>query len=81
MPFFAHALGTIVGALVTAKLAFSRHFMLAMIIGAFQFIGGWMMIMMVPSPTWFTMVDLGIAYFPMAYLGWKIVGNKKASTY
>jgi threonine/homoserine/homoserine lactone efflux protein len=37
--------------------------------------------MMVPSPTWFTVLDLGIAYLPMAYLGWKIVRNKKASTY
>jgi hypothetical protein len=81
MPFSAHALGTLVGAFVTAKFAFSRNFKLAMLIGAFQFIGGWMMIMMLPSPTWFTVLDLGIAYLPMAYLGWKIVGNKKASTY
>lgn len=70
MPFLAHALGTLVGAFVAARLAFSRHLILAMIIGALFLVGGIMAVRMIPnSPTWFSALDLAVAYLPMAWLG------------
>jgi hypothetical protein len=44
----------------------------ALVIGAFFLIGGAMMVFMLPSPLWFSVVDLALAYFPMAWLGGKI---------
>lgn len=71
-PFLAHALGTLVGAFVAAKIAVSRQKLLAMTIGFFFLIGGAMNIQMLPgSPMWFTIIDLVAAYIPMGWLGWK----------
>lgn len=72
MPFLAHALGTFVGALIAALIAIKHKMKLALLIGAFFLIGGIMMVMMVPSPTWFTVLDLALAYIPMAWLGGRI---------
>lgn len=76
-PFLAHALGTLVGAFVAAKIAATHKFKFALAIGFFFLIGGIMSIMMLPSPMWFTAVDLLLAYIPMAWLGGKLaIGNK-----
>ena len=75
MPFLAHALGTLLGAFIAARFSASRHLLLAMIIGGFFFIGGIMVNMMIPGPTWFTATDLILAYFPMAFLGVKLAGR------
>ncbi|MGB3151657.1 MAG: hypothetical protein WBB27_13440, partial [Maribacter sp.] len=40
MPFFAHALGTLVGAFVAVKIAANRKMLFALLIGAFFFVGG-----------------------------------------
>ncbi|MGN5953640.1 hypothetical protein ACP6L2_03400 [Sphingobacterium lactis] len=69
-PFLAHALGTLVGAFIAAKIAANRKLLFAMIIGFAFFIGGVMMIFMLPSPIWFSIVDATLAYIPMAYLGY-----------
>ena len=69
-PFLAHALGTLVGAFIAAKIAANRKLLFAMVIGFAFFIGGVMMIFMLPSPIWFSIVDATLAYFPMAYLGY-----------
>jgi len=74
-PFLAHALGTLAGAFTTAKMAASNKLYLALAVGAFFLLGGIAMVMMVPSPTWFTILDLGLAYFPMAWLGAKLAGG------
>ena len=71
LPFLAHALGTLVGALIAASIAATYKMRLAMAIGICFLIGGIMNIFMLPSPIWFTIVDLGLAYIPMAYLGGK----------
>jgi hypothetical protein len=78
MPFIAHALQALLGAFVTVKLAASRHFLLAMIIGALSFLAGLANIAMIGGPTWFKIVDLALAYFPMAWLGWKLAGGGAA---
>ena len=71
-PFLAHAIGTLVGALLASLIAASHQLKLALIIGAFFLIGGITMVLSVPSPLWFTIVDLGLAYIPMAWIGWRI---------
>jgi len=68
-PFLAHALGTLVGAFLAAKIAASKQRLFAFVIGGLFFIGGLMNVMMLPSPLWYTLVDLLLAYMPMAWLG------------
>lgn len=70
-PFLAHASGTMAGAWIAVKLAASHFKVIAMIIGAFFFMGGALMVQMLPSPMWFNATDLILAYFPMAWLGHK----------
>ena len=77
MPFLAHAVGTLVGALITAKMAKTRNMQLALLIGVFYLIGGIENFRELPqSPTWFIIVDLVAAYIPMGYLGGKLMTNK-----
>jgi hypothetical protein len=71
-PFLAHALGTLIGAAVAAFIAASRKFHLAMIICVMFLAGGIGSVMMLPSPKWFDALDLIGAYFPMAWIGWKV---------
>lgn len=77
-PFIAHAMGTLVGAFIAVKLAASNHMSLALVVGAFFLVGGLMMVFQLPSPTWFNILDIGAAYFPMAWLGGKL-GMPKAA--
>ena len=76
MPFLAHAFGTLVGAFIAAKIATNNKMTFAIVIGCCFLVGGIMNIFMLPSPVWFTIVDLGFAYIPMAYLAGKIVLRK-----
>ncbi|HLG02005.1 MAG TPA: hypothetical protein VI731_00320 [Bacteroidia bacterium] len=76
MPFLAHALGTFTGALLAALIAPSHKIKFALGIGFFFLIGGIASVFMLPSPTWFTVLDLVGAYIPMAYLAGKLVVKK-----
>ncbi|TVZ17394.1 hypothetical protein [Maribacter sp. MAR_2009_72] len=75
-PFLAHALGTLVGAFVAAKLAGTRKLLMALIVGFCFLIGGTINISMLGGPLWFSALDLIVAYIPMAYLGWILSGKK-----
>jgi hypothetical protein len=75
-PFIAHAIGTFAGALTTAFIAISNKIKLALIIGALFLLGGIVNSFTLPSPLWFTLVDLLFAYLPMAYLGGKLAAKK-----
>lgn len=77
MPFLAHALGTLIGAYLAAKIAANKKMIFAFLIGGFFLVGGIMMIRMVPSPIWFTVLDLVVAYLPMAFLGAILAGATK----
>lgn len=66
-PFLAHALGTFSGAFVTVLLAVSNKLKLALVIGLVFLIGGIASVFMLPSPLWFSIVDITFAYIPMAY--------------
>ncbi len=69
MPFLAHALGTLVGALLTTLIATSSQKKWALGVGVFFLMGGIANVVALPSPLWFNIVDLAGAYIPMAYLG------------
>lgn len=75
-PFLAHALGTLVGAICVVKIATSHHYKLALGIGAFFLLGGITNVYLLPSPTWFSVLDLAGAYLPMAWLGNRLGGNR-----
>jgi len=75
-PFLAHALGTLVGAFVTAKLAKIHGLKLALVVGAFFLAGGIAAVIMLGGPTWFKVTDLLLAYIPMSYLGAILAGAK-----
>jgi len=70
-PFLAHALGTLVGALIAAKIAATHKMNLALGIGLFFLAGGIASVFMIPTPTWFVVVDLIGAYLPMGWLAGK----------
>lgn len=71
-PFLAHALGTLVGAFLASIIAANNKMKFAYGIGFFFLLGGIANIFLLPSPTWFTLLDLIVAYLPMAYLGGKL---------
>lgn len=77
MPFLAHALGTFVGALVAAFVAATHKMKFALGIGCFFLAGGIASVLMLPSPVWYTVVDLTMAYLPMAYLAGKLAARKQ----
>lgn len=72
MPFLAHALGTLVGAILAALIAVDKKMRFALVIGFLFLIGGIMNVISLPSPIWFTILDLGLAYLPMAFIGGRI---------
>lgn len=71
-PFLAHALGTLSGAYCVSRWTSTHQQRRGWIIGAVFFIGGLMNIIGMPSPLWFSIADLTLAYFPMAWLGMKL---------
>jgi hypothetical protein len=75
VPFLAHALGTLCGALVAAAIAGSRN--AAWVIGALFLAGGVAAAYMIPAPAWFIAVDLLFAYLPMAWLAGVIGGRAR----
>jgi hypothetical protein len=76
MPWLAHALGTLVGAILAARIAVSYKMRFAMSIGIVFLLGGAYMVAILPSPLWFSLADLLGAYIPMAYLGGRLVSVK-----
>ena len=79
-PFLAHALGTFFGAFVAAIVADNNKFKFAMAIVIFFLAGGIASVFMLPSPVWYTIVDLVFAYLPMAYLAYRLAPNKTTET-
>lgn len=72
MPFLAHALGTLAGALAAYLIAATYKARLAFVVGAFFLCGGVAASFMIPAPAWFIALDLVAAYLPMAWLGIQI---------
>ena len=70
MPFLAHALGTLLGSLLAALISVSLRQWFALAIGLLFLVGGFASVVMLPAPLWFDVIDLALAYIPMAYLGY-----------
>jgi len=68
-PFLAHALGTLVGALIAGLIAASHKKRFSLAIGFIFLLGGIVASMMIPAPTWFVIIDIVVAYIPMAWIG------------
>jgi len=69
-PFLAHSLGTFSGAVLAIKI--SKQTKIAYMVALVFLYGGISMVTQVPSPMWFTVLDLGLAYIPMAWLATKM---------
>jgi hypothetical protein len=75
VPLAAHAIGTFVGAFVAALIASTPRSRLvaALVVGALSLVGGLIMAREIPNtPVWFIVVDLVVAYIPMALVGWAL---------
>ena len=71
-PFLAHALGTLVGALIAGRIATTHKMKFSLAIGGLFLLGGIMVNFMLPGPSWFALADILIAYIPMAWIGGKL---------
>ncbi len=78
-PFLAHALGAFSGALVAAYVAVSRKMTFAIALGCLNLIGGILAVAMLPSPLWYSVVDILGAYLPFAYAAGKIATRTPAT--
>ena len=79
VPFAAHALGTLLGAFVAAMIAVTPRSRLrvSLVVGCVFLIGGIEAVRRIPNaPLWFDVLDLGLAYIPMALLGWWLAVRK-----
>ena len=72
MPFLAHAIGTFVGAFFVTLFIKDRKLFRALLVGFLFFLAGTYMVFILPSPLWFDAVDLGLAYIPMAWIGYQL---------
>jgi hypothetical protein len=72
MPFLAHAVGTLAGALAAYLIAARYKAQIAYVIGAVFLCGGVAACFMIPAPAWFMALDVLAAYLPMAWLGIQI---------
>ena len=68
-PFLAHALGTLVGALVASLATKHQPALAASIVAALFLMGGIASVFLLAGPAWFNAVDLLFAYLPSAWLG------------
>lgn len=78
-PFLAHALGTLIGAFVASSIAASHRMKFAIAIGCLFMLGGITNVFLLPSPLWFSVVDVGLAYIPMAWLGGSLAAKLRVS--
>lgn len=76
-PFLAHALGTLAGAFVAARLAATYAMPLALVVGLVFLAGGAANVSMLPAPMWFNVLDLVCAYLPMAWVGGRLATRRR----
>lgn len=80
MPFLAHALGTLAGALAAYLIAASYKAQMAYLIGVAFLCGGVAASFMIPAPAWFIALDLLAAYLPMAWIAIQIGARMSTGT-
>jgi hypothetical protein len=74
-PFLAHALGTLGAAFIAYKIVATHKMKFSLGIGAFFLLVGIIMTRVLPAPTWFAIIDIALAYIPMAWIGGKLVAE------
>lgn len=70
--FLAHAFGTLIAAFIATLIAKPKSKYLPVVIGVLFLIAGIMMVIQIPAPIIFSILDLTLAYVPMAYAGYYI---------
>ncbi|MBE7439290.1 MAG: hypothetical protein HS115_12600 [Spirochaetales bacterium] len=73
MPFLAHALGTLFGASMAAFIGSGNKILPGIIVSIFFLCGGILNVILLPSPLWFSILDLTLAYLPMGWLGARFI--------
>ena len=71
-PWLGHAVGTFIGVLVSVLIQRNNSMIIPIIITSTFLIGGLLMVIQIPSPLWFDIIDLVGAYLPMGYLGYRL---------
>lgn len=74
-PFLAHALGTLIGAYIAVRFAANPQRGAYVVSVAFM-IGGIINVVLLPSPLWFSVLDIVGAYIPMGYLAMRLAPKK-----
>ena len=75
-PWLGHALGTLAGAFVAAKVAATHPMRCAIAIGVVFLLGGITMVVQCGGPKWCIGADLVLAYIPMAFIGGHLATRK-----
>ena len=75
-PFLAHAIGTLIGAFTTVKIADTNKKKMALVVGGFFLLGGVINVFILPGPIWFNAIDIIFAYIPMALIGQNLARTK-----
>jgi hypothetical protein len=75
VPFLAHSLGTLFGALTAYVIAGTYKSIVAYAIGALFLVGGIYASTIIPAPAWFIALDVIVAYIPMAWIGTQLGGR------
>ncbi len=70
-PFLAHAIGTLSGCLIALLFVRTYTTWVVYTIGSLFLVGGIMAVYMINAPWWFDVIDLTLAYIPMAWLATK----------
>ena len=78
VPFAAHAIGTVVGAFVAARLCQKHPMRFALAISLFFLLGGILAVIAIGAPLWFNATDLLLAYLPMGYLGGLLAKSRRS---
>jgi len=71
-PFLAHAGGSLASAFLATVISRNRHFWFPALFGALFMAGVIYMAVILPGAFWFEAVDLGLAYIPMAWFGYRL---------
>lgn len=72
-PWLGHAIGTFSGVLIATYIQRCASKIVPTIITSAFLFGGVMMVMQIPSPLWFDVIDLAGAYIPMGYLAYRLI--------
>lgn len=76
-PFLAHAIGTCFGSIMAGSIAETHKLKFSLAVGFLFLTGGISMVLQLPSPVWFNVIDLVLAYVPVAFLTGQLVQNRK----